>query len=229
LTYSVSFLPCFFIAFYRKLAAELINKIMPRAKVKRQSMSVDMTAMCDVSFLLLNFFVMTSTAKIPDPVELAIPTSTYKIPVPDTDLAILTVGREGQVFFETAGQDVRVATLEKMAEQYKMTFTAEEKKRFSLIGAFGVPMQNLKAYIAMDAGERLKSGLAVGIPADSANNQLAAWLLNSRKAVAELHSGQMRVSIKGDERQGYSQIKKVVDILQEQKINKFSLITLAEG
>ena len=35
----------------------------------------------------------------------------------------------------------------------------------------------------------------------------------------------MRVSIKGDSREEYPSIKKILGILQEQNINKFSLIT----
>ena len=202
---------------------------MARPRIKRQAGAVDMTAMCDVSFLLLNFFVMTSTAIVPDPVDIKIPTSTYEIKVPDTDLSILTLGKEGQVFFETIGQDVKISTLEKMGEQYNIEFTPEEKKRFSVIAGFGVPIQSLKQYIALDTDGRKKSGLDVGIPTDSTNNQLSSWLLNSRKAVAELHSTSMRVSIKGDEGQPYPQFKKVVDILQDQKINKFSLVTSKEG
>jgi len=202
---------------------------MARPRIKRQAGAVDMTAMCDVSFLLLNFFVMTSTAIVPDPVDIKIPTSTYEIKVPDTDLSVLTLSKEGQVFFETIGQDIKVATLEKMGEQYNIEFTPEEKKRFSVISGFGVPIQNLKQYIALDTEGRKKSGLDVGIPTDSTNNQLSSWLLNSRKAVAELHSTSMRVSIKGDEGQPYPQFKKIVDILQDQKINKFSLVTTSEG
>jgi biopolymer transport protein ExbD len=34
------------------------------AKNKKEKWGTDMTAMCDVAFLLLTFFVMTSTAKI---------------------------------------------------------------------------------------------------------------------------------------------------------------------
>lgn len=80
-----------------------------------------------------------------------------------------------------------------------------------------------------DQATRDKSGLQTGIPTDSLNNQLADWILNSRKAVAELHSTAMRVSIKGDAKEEYPVIKKIVDILQKQKINKFSLITTAAG
>jgi len=202
---------------------------MPRAKVKRTSTSIDMTAMCDVSFLLLTFFILTATARQPDPLNVTIPSSTYKIPVPDIDIAKLSIGH-GKVFYEVAGKDVKMATLDKMGEQYKISFTPEERERFGVIQSFGVPIQSLKQFIALrDEASRTESPLQTGIPADSVNNQLADWILNSRKAVAELHSTQMRISIKGDAEEEYSNIKTIVDILQKQKINKFSLITTAEG
>jgi biopolymer transport protein ExbD len=202
---------------------------MPKAKVKRSSTSIDMTAMCDVSFLLLTFFILTATARQPDPLDITIPSSTYKIPVPDVDIAKLTIGH-GKVFYEVVGQDVKMATLDKMGEQYKISFTPEERKRFSLISSFGVPIQSLKQFIALpDETARTASPLQTGIPTDSLNNQLSSWILNSRKAVAELHSKPMRISIKGDAEEEYPSIKKIVDILQDQKINKFSLITSAEG
>jgi biopolymer transport protein ExbD len=202
---------------------------MPRAKVKRTSTSIDMTAMCDVSFLLLTFFILTATARQPDPLNVSIPSSTYKIPVPDIDIAKLSIGH-GKVFYEVAGKDVKMATLDKMGEQYKISFTPEERERFGVIQSFGVPIQSLKQFIALrDEASRTESQLQTGIPTDSVNNQLADWILNSRKAVAELHSTQMRISIKGDAEEEYSNIKTIVDILQKQKINKFSLITTAEG
>jgi len=201
---------------------------MPRVKIQRKSLSIDMTAMTDVAFLLLTFFILTATAKQPDPLEIKLPSSTYKTKVPDKDIAILTIGK-GKVFFEATGQDIKTAALEKMAAQYKIEFSAEEKKRFSLIGAFGVPLQNLKAFVRMDAAQRKSSGMDTGIPVDSINNQLADWIFHSRQAVAELHGTAMRVSIKGDAKEGYSSVKKIVDILQKQKINKFSLVTTGEA
>lgn len=200
---------------------------MPRIKVKRSALTVDMTAMTDVSFLLLTFFILTAVAKQPDPLDVKIPSSTYKLRVPETAIAILTIGK-GKVFFEAAGQDVKISMLEKMGEQYRIDFSPEEKKRFSVISSFGVPVQSLKKFIGMDAAKRKASGLETGIPADSANNQLADWVLHSRKAVAELQGTAMRVSIKGDAQEEYPVIKKIVDILQKQKINKFSLLTNQE-
>ncbi|SMD04985.1 ExbD/TolR family protein [Pedobacter nyackensis] len=202
---------------------------MPRAKVQRKSTSIDMTAMCDVSFLLLTFFILTATARQPDPLDVTIPSSTYKLKVPDLDMGILSIGK-GQVFYEIVGKDIKMSTLDKMGEKYSIKFTPEERERFGVIGAFGVPIGSLKQFIMMDGEKRTKfQETAGGIPADSTNNQLAEWILQSRTSVAELHSTQMRVSIKGDANEEYPAVKKIVDILQKQKINKFSLITSAEG
>jgi biopolymer transport protein ExbD len=202
---------------------------MPRAKVQRKSTSIDMTAMCDVSFLLLTFFILTATARQPDPLDVTIPSSTYKIKVPDLDMGILSIGK-GQVFYEIVGKDVKMSTLDKIAEKYSLKFTPEERERFGVIGAFGVPVQSLKQFIAMDGEQRTAfQKTAGGIPADSANNQLAEWIMQSRQSVADLHATQMRVSIKGDAEEEYPVVKKIIDILQKQKLNKFSLITSAEG
>jgi biopolymer transport protein ExbD len=201
---------------------------MPRAKVQRKSTSIDMTAMCDVSFLLLTFFILTATARQPDPLEVTTPSSTYKFKVPDVDIAILSIGK-GKVFYEVVGKDVKMATLDKMGDRYSIKFTPEQRERFGVIGAFGVPMANLPAFIDMTGDQRTKYlETSNGIPTDSVNNQLSEWLLQSRNSVAELHQAQMRVTIRGDAQEEYPAVKKIVDILQKQKINKFSLITSTE-
>ncbi len=201
---------------------------MPKVKIKRKSTVTDMTAMCDVAFLLLTFFILTATARQPEPLHVDTPSSTVTVKLPDTDISTITVG-DDKVFFGVVGQDVRINTLQRMAEQYNLTFTPEEKKRFSVIESFGVPMGSLKQLIAMDNAERLKLKQP-GIPSDSgANNELKQWILQSRYAVKELHNKDLRFSIKGDAKEEYPVIRKVIDILQDQNINKFSLITSLEA
>ncbi|WP_118193739.1 ExbD/TolR family protein [Albibacterium indicum] len=198
---------------------------MGKIKVKRNSTTIDMTAMCDVSFLLLTFFILTATARQPEPMPVDMPASTVQIKVPDTDLGIITVGDGGKLFFSVTGPNVRMNMLDRMAEQYGMTFSDEEKQRFSLIDGFGVPLSQLKQLIAMDNTQRIESGIQQGIPADSADNQLKEWILAARRATAEINDKQMRIAIKGDKEEEYPAVKKVIDILQDQKLNKFSLIT----
>lgn len=192
--------------------------------MSKKSTKIDMTAMCDVAFLLLSFFVMTSTAKVPEPLPVDTPASTRETKLPDTDLATITIG-DGKVFFGMVGQDVRRDALGRVAEKYSVTFTEEETKRFSLIDGFGVPVGNLKQLIALKGDERNKEGLQPGIPYDSVDNQLREWVLAARFATKELHGTELKIAIKGDAKEEYPTVKKVIDILQKQKINKFFLVT----
>jgi len=201
---------------------------MPRAKVKRASTTIDMTAMCDVSFLLLTFFILTATARQPDPLEVDTPASVTQVKVPDENLGIISVGDQGKIFFGVKGRDVKERMLELMQEKYSVPFTAEEKERFAIMESFGVPIGNLKEIINMDANDRARPGLQPGIPADSTkelSNQLFHWIYSARVATKELKDQEMRLSIKGDADEKYPAIKQVIDILQSQKVNKFSLIT----
>lgn len=187
-----------------------------------------MTAMCDVSFLLLTFFILTATARQPEPLEVDTPASVTQVKVPDENLALITVGDGGKIFFGVKGRDIKRRMLELMSEKYTIPFTEEEKERFSIMETFGVPMGNLKEIIDMDANDRVREGLQPGIPADTTkelSNQLFHWIYSARVATKELKDVDLRLSIKGDAEEKYPAIKQVIDILQSQKVNKFSLIT----
>ncbi|WP_396185519.1 ExbD/TolR family protein [Flavobacterium sp.] len=196
-------------------------------KTQKKATSIDMTAMCDVAFLLLTFFILTATAKIPEALPVDTPQSTVQTKLPETDLATLTIGK-GKVFFDLKGREVRKRTLELMGQKYGVEFTDDEKSKFSLMEGVGVPVANLKQLIAMKTDERSKAGQP-GIPKDSLDNQLAEWVQNARIANIELNDKELQIAIKGDAKEEYPSIRKVMDILQDQKINSFSLVTGLRG
>ena len=196
-------------------------------KTQKKATSIDMTAMCDVAFLLLTFFILTATAKIPEALPVDTPQSTVQTKLPETDLATLTIGK-GKVFFDLKGREVRKRTLELMGQKYGVEFTEDEKSKFSLMEGIGVPVQNLKQLIAMKTAERSKAGQP-GVPKDSLDNQLAEWVQNARIANIELNDKELQIAIKGDAKEEYPSIRKVMDILQDQKINSFSLVTGLRG
>lgn len=184
---------------------------------------MDMTAMCDVAFLLLTFFILTTKFKPDEPVVVDTPTSVSEIKLPETDILIITIGDKGQVFFGVDAQPVRYSMLGFMAEKYKIDFTEAEKSEFSLMTSFGMPIQSLKQYLNMPPAERTKIKQP-GVPIDSLDNQLRDWLLYSRTSNPKL-----RIAIKGDKGVKYSVTKKVISTLQEQNINKFNFITGMEA
>ncbi|WP_259068405.1 ExbD/TolR family protein [Mucilaginibacter sp. X4EP1] len=198
---------------------------MPRVKVARKSTSIDMTAMCDVAFLLLTFFILTAKPKVEDPTKAEVPFSSKEKLVPEDNLAMITVGGGGKLFFSVTGSDIRTETLKAMGEKYKVDFTPEEQARFAVTEVFGVPMANLKAFLDMDA-EQKKTYQQPGIQADTTgNNELSNWILTARKADRALHDKDLDIAIKGDRKEQYPVINTVIDVLGKQKIFKFSLIT----
>lgn len=196
-------------------------------KMSKKASSIDMTAMCDVSFLLLTFFILTSTAKVPEAMPVDMPSSTVQSKLPESNLATLTIGK-GKVFFDLKGREVRIQTLEKMAEKYGVEFTDENKKEFSLMEGIGVDIASLKSIIEMKSSERLKANQP-GVPKDSLNNQLADWLRIARQANIDINDKELEVAIKGDAKEEYPSIRKVMDILQDQGVNSFSLVTGLRG
>lgn len=76
---------------------------------------LDMTAMVDVAFLLLTFFMLTTQFKAPAPVEVVLPSSNTEIKLPGTNILTIHVGKEeGQLFVgagETEGQRIRMEDL----------------------------------------------------------------------------------------------------------------------
>lgn len=191
--------------------------------------SIDMTAMCDVAFLLLTFFILTATAKQPEPLPVDTPASTVQTKLPENDLATITIGKKGTVFFGVTGREVRRQTLDAMSKKYNIPFSNEEMDRFALIETFGAPMQSLKQIIAMNGTERNKTPLQTGIPKDSLNNQLADWIQYARVATIAVDNKELSIAIKGDAKEQYPQIRRIMDILQDQKINNFNLVTGLRG
>ncbi|WP_348799858.1 ExbD/TolR family protein [Flavobacterium adhaerens] len=204
---------------------------MGKIVMKKKSTSTDMTAMCDVAFLLLTFFILTATAKTPEVLPVDTPQSTVQTKLPADNLSMLTIGKvEGKtaVFFDLKGKDVRVKALEFMSDKYNVSFTDQEKEQFGLMESFGVPIQNLKEILNMKSADRNKAGQP-GIPKDSLDNQLKDWVLYSRKANIEVNNKELNFAIKGDAKEQYPAIKQVMDLLQDQKVNSFNLVTGLRG
>jgi len=207
---------------------------MAKIKMKKKSTSTDMTAMCDVAFLLLTFFILTATAKVPEALPVDTPASTVQSKLPDTDLAIITIGKgkdgKSKVFFDMKGRDLRKKTLEGMGAKLGVQFSEKDKDNFALMDDFGVPLASLKSIIDMKAADRSKANQP-GIPIDSLDNQLKDWLLVARRATIDLSEGknELKIAIKGDAKEQYPAIRKIMDILQDQKINSFNLVTGMRG
>ena len=200
---------------------------MANIKTSKKSTRIDMTAMCDVAFLLLSFFIMTATSKVPEPKPVDTPASTIKAKLPERNLLTITVG-DSAVYIGISEQETRIAALEAMSLKYDIAFTPQEIKEFSLLDSFGVPLEQLKSLLALKNADRNKPGTQAGIPysGDISENELSYWVYYANAAVVLEQQAkglekikEIEVAIKGGSKEKYPVVKRVFDILQKQNMN----------
>jgi biopolymer transport protein ExbD len=71
-------------------------------KMRRLGIRIDMTPMVDVAFLLLTFFIMTTSMSRPQTMEINLPPSNVNIDVPESNLMTLLVKEDGSIFWNIA-------------------------------------------------------------------------------------------------------------------------------
>ena len=193
---------------------------MGRAKIKKKSTFIDMTAMSDVTVLLLTFFMLTSTFVKKEPVQVFTPASVSEIKIPETNILQILVDPQGKIFMSLDKQPDMKAVLEKMGEEYGVDFTPEQEKKFVTASTFGVPMRSMQKFLDLPTEQQDKLLKNEGIPCDSTDNQFKSWVRNARQVNPDL-----RIAIKADASTPYAVIKNVMSSLQDLRENRYNLTT----
>src|ERR1035437_778794 len=193
---------------------------MSKVKVARKSTRIDMTAMSDVTVLLLTFFMLTSAFVRKEPVQVTTPASISEIKIPEVNILSILIDPKGKVFMSLDKQADMVETLTSVGKEYGVSFTPEEIKKFKIEKTFGVPIKSMKAYLAMSSEDQDKILKDQGIPTDKLDNQFKSWMKNARVANKDL-----RIAIKADQNTPYKVIKDVMTSLQDLRENRYNLIT----
>ncbi|WP_217602498.1 biopolymer transporter ExbD [Chitinophaga sp. GbtcB8] len=200
---------------------------MPKVKMARKSTTIDMTAMCDVAFLLLTFFMLATKFKPEEPVTVVTPSSINTKLLPDSDVIMFTVDPKGRIFFSMDGQPKRKKLIEDLNSQFKLGLDQKAMNNFIVGASVGTEIKNLKSYLDMKMEDRKASGLETGIPSDSANNELSTWINYAR--TAQGGNPRLQYCIKADNGTPYPKIKEIMQTFKDLKIQKLNLVTSLES
>jgi biopolymer transport protein ExbD len=202
---------------------------MPKVKVPRKSTIIDMTAMCDVAFLLLSFFILTTKFKPDETLAVVTPMSVSSKAAPDKDVVLITIDKEGKVYFSVSDNNTgeKADIIDAVNTSRNLGLTDAEKKSFVRSGSFvGVPFGQLKSYLQKKPEDVAKLNQP-GIPVtDTLNNELSAWIT---AAVAAFQGSKMELMVKGDNASKYPSFQGVINSFKKNDQMKFQILTDPEG
>ena len=196
---------------------------MGRAKLPRKSTNIDMTAMCDVAFLLLSFFILTTKFKPAEAIAVTTPNSVAAKVAETKDVVLITIDKDGKVFLSMDDESKK----EVMANTLNTTKNLNlNVQAFKKAGFYGAPFSGLSAFLAIPEEARKGNSLP-GIPSlDSTHNEIKEWMA----LVLSAYAGQkVNIQLKGDNASKYPAFKSVIDAFKKNDILKFQMITNPES
>jgi biopolymer transport protein ExbD len=201
---------------------------MGRAKLPRKSTNVDMTAMCDVAFLLLSFFILATKFKPPEVLAVVTPNSVYTKIAPEKNVVLITIDKDGKVYFSVSdvNHQEKSDIIDAINTQKNLGLTDAEKANFSrnATAYVGVPFSQLKSYLAM--GPDQQKALATRLPGipvrDSTDNQMVDWI---RAAKGAFTGNKMNLLVKGDNNAKYPSFQGVIIAFKKNDEMKFQMVT----
>lgn len=199
---------------------------MSRPKIARKSTNVDMTAMCDVAFLLLSFFILTTKPKPSEAVPISTPTSVFTKFVPDKNVLMISLNKEGHVYlsFSENAEDRsrKQAILQDLNSSKNLGLTESEIVKLVKAPFIGAAFSQLKQQAAFTTDQMTAANLP-GIPAqDTLNNQMIEWIA---AAVRAYQGSKMDLVVKGDNVAKYPVFKNILTSFKKNDQFKFQMVT----
>lgn len=201
---------------------------MPKVKIPRKSTNIDMTAMCDVAFLLLSFFILATKQKPPEVLAVKTPTSVSSTAVPDKSI-VITMTKEGKVFLMLGDETKKSAIIDDFNTTRGLQLTSQELAKLKKEEFIGLPANMLKG--ALNAAQEIPATAMSGIPvSDTANNELTYWV----RSITNAYRGESQTAlqnmllVKGDAETLYPVFKSIKEALKANEIFKFRIVTEGE-
>ncbi|OIR12149.1 biopolymer transport protein ExbD/TolR [mine drainage metagenome] len=181
--------------------------------------------MCDVAFLLLSFFILTTKFKPAEAIAVVTPSSVAAKVAPDKDFVLITLDKNGKVFLSMDDEQKKEFIANTLNTTKNLGIDVNAFKKAAFIGA---PFSQLKSFLQIP--EEMRKGDALpGIPTDTTkgSNELVEWM----RLVNEAYQGtkMKNLLLKGDNLAKYPAFKSVVDAFKKNDFLKFQMITSPES
>ena len=185
-----------------------------------------MTAMCDVAFLLLSFFILATKFKPPEALTVVTPSSVSSKIAPDANVVLVTMDKDGKVYLSVSDKNTseKQSIIDEINTAKNLGLSDAEKTNFVRNPAYfvGVPFTQLKSYLGK-AQDQLKGLNLPGIPVkDSTNNEMIDWI---HAAVAAFQGTKMNLLVKGDDAAKYPSFQGLVIAFKKNDQLKFQMVT----
>jgi biopolymer transport protein ExbD len=201
---------------------------MPKVKIPRKSTIIDMTAMCDVAFLLLSFFILATKQKPPEVLAVKTPTSVSSKAAPDKSI-LITLTKEGKVFLMLGDDTKKAAIIDDINTTRSLQLSVGELNKLKKTDFIGVPLNQLKSYL--NSPTEIPAATLAGIPTDSTNNELSYWMRSVTNAYAGEDQKQLEkmLLVKGDGEALYPIFKNIKAAFKVNQLLKFRIVTESEA
>ncbi len=201
---------------------------MPKVKIPRKSTTIDMTAMCDVAFLLLSFFILATKQKPPEVLSVTPPASVSSKAAPDKSI-LITMTKDGKAFLMMGEDTKKAEILSNINTSKGLNLTPAELKKWEKTPFVGSPLNQIKSLLSQTI--EIPANKLPGIPTDSTNNEMTDWM----RSITNVYAGtdqrklQEMLLVKGDQSTLYPVFKNIKQAFKKNEIYKFRIVTSGEA
>jgi biopolymer transport protein ExbD len=181
--------------------------------IKKPGINIDMTPLVDVIMLLLTFFMLTATFKAAESeaIEVALPKSinTDSTKLPDTDIMVLTLTPQGDIFLDADNYKVREAVF---GDAFAIGMYHPDSTTVSEVettGKIGDNKEFKRKIIMLNKAQFEKTMIDM---------RVELLNLSDRKQ-------DFRIVVKGDKDTDFGVVQDLMSSLKESKNTRFALVT----
>lgn len=203
---------------------------MARPKIPRKSTAVDMTAMCDVAFLLLSFFILTTKFKPSEAVPVNTPNSVAAKVAPETNVVMISLNKDGKIFLSTGDskndKDKKAEIIKSVNSHKNLGLSDAEIAALVKAPFIGTPLAQLKQQARLPVEQMTGETLPGIYVKDTTNNELLDWM----RGVADAYTGMKpNILLKGDNVAKYPSFRNIIDAFRKNDFFKFQMVTNPES